>query len=565
MVAKRNISIVPNLTYQINVGAGGAVNQNGQDSYLLGFDDNDIYPIQFYAGGGNGATFDGGNSGTGSIVRAGSVVETYTVKTGGTGAFIINAFGGQYAAGGGASNTTNGGNGTVDPPYKGGDGGSGDSSGGGGGSFFAGPTGAYGNAGVSGAGTYGRGGNGFSTIQNGVVEPRQATAGADGAVVISYPGKQKAFVTNAVTTFSDGNTIHTFNSGSGTFIYTYPYPYEEPATPYQVIECPEEKNGFAPYINPDQYSGSIVSAIPGQIFKQGYDNLFGMVDIWDDISSYVRGTGVPTGSDRTISPTGSAIANITSAITTPWDIYGYNTSLLMPTNTALNAGTDTGIGVGFNVATSSWYSSSVSASQFDWVAEAWVQLPVSSSFTKPLNAIVSKLDSYNLSLFSGGPFDDAIIYKNPFSPVPKYSGALTASAVIEVAGPNPFAGDEQLLYPTSSAASTNIPAGIWYHIAFSAENLICGEVVASPNRYTIYRGFINGNMVMEQAINLCGTGENARPNPIQYRPTSPAVLLGSVSNEALFQDFRFYNGTNKNYTSSFDVSDVYPIVIARPY
>jgi hypothetical protein len=324
--------------------------------------------------------------------------------------------------------------------------------------------------------------------------------------------------------------------------------------------------GFAPYIRPDAYSSSIVSAIPGQIFQQDYVNAFGMDNIWDDISSYVRGTGVPNGSDRTITPTGSGISNITSSPTTPWDIYGYNASLVMPVNAALNAGTDTGLNVGFNITTSSWYSSSISASQFNWVTEAWVQLPVSSSFIKPLNAIVSKLNSYNLSLFSGKVLDEAEIYKNPFSPVPKYGGPLTASAVIQILGPSIESADEQYLYPTSSAASTDMNAYQWYHIAFSSENNLCGPIQATPNRYTTYRGFINGKMVLEQGIGLCGTGENARPNPIQYRPTSPAVLLGSTSNTAIFQDFRFYIGTNKNYTASFDLSNtVQSIVVARPY
>jgi hypothetical protein len=240
MVAKQNISICPNLLYQINVGAAGAVNSIGQDSSMTGFDDNDTNPIQFYAGGGkSGGSLNGGNSGTGSIVTAGVITTSYTAFTGGIGSFIINAFGGQKAAGGGASNSANGFDGTTDVPYKGGNGAGGDSSGGGGGAFFAGPTGAYGNAGVSGNGDYGRGGNGYSTIQNGATNPREATAGTDGAVVISYTGKTKAFVTgNVTTTYSGGVTTHTFASGSGTFLYTYPYPWEEPAEPYQVVLCP---------------------------------------------------------------------------------------------------------------------------------------------------------------------------------------------------------------------------------------------------------------------------------------------------------------------------------------
>jgi hypothetical protein len=236
MAVSQSISIIPNVTYQINVGAGGATGSKGQDSYLIGFDDNDTIPISFYAGGGNpGGVQDGGNSGTGSIVRAG-VTTSYSAFTGGTGELVINAFGPQKAGGGGASNAANGGNGTVGGA-QGGNGGNGFSAGGGGGFFGAGPTGAYGNGGSNGTGTgYGSGGGGATTQS-----PGGLTAGSNGVAQISYAGQPKAFVTNATTVTADGVTTHTFASGSGTFIYTYPYPWTD-VVPYTVEVCPDEHN-----------------------------------------------------------------------------------------------------------------------------------------------------------------------------------------------------------------------------------------------------------------------------------------------------------------------------------
>ena len=236
MAVSQSISIIPNVTYQINVGAGGAIGSKGQDSYLIGFDDNDTIPISFYAGGGNpGGVQDGGNSGTGSIVRAG-VTTSYSAFTGGTGELVINAFGPQKAGGGGASNAANGGNGTVGGA-QGGNGGNGFSAGGGGGFFGAGPTGAYGNGGSNGTGTgYGSGGGGATTQS-----PGGLTAGSNGVAQISYAGQPKAFVTNATTVTADGVTTHTFASGSGTFIYTYPYPWTD-VVPYTVEVCPDEHN-----------------------------------------------------------------------------------------------------------------------------------------------------------------------------------------------------------------------------------------------------------------------------------------------------------------------------------
>jgi hypothetical protein len=237
MAVTQSISIIPNVTYQINVGAGGAIGTDGQSSYLIGFDDNDTIPIAFYAGGGKGTTsLNGGNSGTGSLVRAG-VTTTYNAFTGGTGASEASAFGPRRAGGGGASNQANGENGAISSGAAiGGNGAGGVTAGGGGGYLGAGPTppapGNVGNKGTSSTGA-GVGGNG-----NSVDSPRPADAGGTGVVIISYPGQSKAFVTNATTTFIDGVTTHRFSSGSGTFIYTFPYPYEEPVTPYQVVLCP---------------------------------------------------------------------------------------------------------------------------------------------------------------------------------------------------------------------------------------------------------------------------------------------------------------------------------------
>lgn len=237
MVVSQSISIIPNLIYQINVGAGGAVDSIGQDSYLTGWDDNDTFPIAFYAGGGkNGTTAGaGGNSGTGSIVRATSTT-LYPGFTGGTLYSGPQTFGPQYGAGGGASNSANGNNGA---DAQGAQGATGYAGGGGGGANFVGPSGPYGNAGQGGAGAPGNGGNGYSTIQNQLVNPRAATAGGNGFTIISYTGKTKALVTGNVTTTYDGaTTTHTFGSGSSTFQYIVPYPWEEQVIPYQVQLCP---------------------------------------------------------------------------------------------------------------------------------------------------------------------------------------------------------------------------------------------------------------------------------------------------------------------------------------
>jgi hypothetical protein len=225
-----SISIMPNVTYQINVGGGGDKQQNGQTSSLFGFDDTDGTPIQLIAGGGfpGGSTPNaaGGNSGNGVYIVNGVIVDTKPSYTGGSGAYLSSPYF-QAGGGGGASNQANGGNANAgNPPYQGGDGANGISAGGGGGWYGTGPTGPIGRSGISGiassgAGIGGGGGN----------------AGSNGIVIISYTGQPKAFVTNATTSTIDNITTHTFASGSGTFLYPYPYPWSD-VVPYQVVLCP---------------------------------------------------------------------------------------------------------------------------------------------------------------------------------------------------------------------------------------------------------------------------------------------------------------------------------------
>jgi hypothetical protein len=569
MAISQSISIIPNVTYQINVGAGGAVNQDAiGNSFLIGFDDNDTIPISFLCEGGKTGTSvgaginNGGNSGSGSLVRAG-VVTPFAARAGGTGSYSTSGgFGAAVAGGGGASNQANGANGTTaSTQARGGTGASGMTAGGGGGATAGGPTPPPDSQnGLSGSASSnaGIGGNG-----SGVNPSRGASAGSDGTVIITYAGQPKAFVTNATTTNDGyGNTVHTFGSGSGTFIYTFPYPYEEPVTPYQVEVCPEERTGFAPYIYPDPYSGSIVSAIPGAVFKQGYDNLFGMDNIWDDISSYVRGTGVPIGSDRTITPQGTG--TIISSSATPWDRYGYPSSLAIPSSSLLNAGTDSGRYEGFNIPSASF---STSGSSFNWTAECWVALPISSSFVLPNLGIVRKSESYALDLISFTNTGTNVWVNNGES---RWNGPQTASLMM-TAGNSSAANQYQVnnAAGTAGSGSNTMNAFQWHHIAFSSEYTQCGPTPIDGS-YTIYRGFFDGREIFAAPINMCGYVLAIPTYPSIDGQANPALLFDAIheglsETNSLIQDFRFYKGTNKNYTASFDVNDVYPIVIARPY
>ena len=60
---------------------------------------------------------------------------------------------------------------------------------------------------------------------------------------------------------------------------------------YNVTNCRLNRPVGRPFIptwRNDPYSASIVLAIPGAIFKNGYVNVFNQVTPYDDISAYIK-------------------------------------------------------------------------------------------------------------------------------------------------------------------------------------------------------------------------------------------------------------------------------------
>jgi hypothetical protein len=325
---------------------------------------------------------------------------------------------------------------------------------------------------------------------------------------------------------------------------------------YNIIGAAKQKGevgSFAPYIYPDPYSGSIVAAIPGTVFKAGYTNLFDVEDPWEDISSYVKGNGTPIGSDRTVTASGT----IVSASTTVWDRYGYPSSMQMATDASLNAGTDALGFSGFNITTGSGFTVNANA---NWCMETWIAIPVSSSFDGPNRNFIRKEDSYQTRLFSG--MNNGLPSKIWVSPGnTAYTGSVTASLLFDSFGTTP--GEPRATLQTNfgqgapTSGSNDMPAYTWHHVAFSGESNYNGR------GYPMYRAFFDGRMLWQEPVDT-----ELEPDIFPYfRPASQAILFqGGAGTDTIFvNDFRFYNGTNKNYTSSFDVNEVYPIVVARPY
>lgn len=242
-VVSASLSVIPNITWTIEVGSGGSTDSNGENSTAIVYDTTYAGLTTLRAQGGrNGSNSGGGNSGTGSVETT-SATASYAAFTGGAQNTGV--------AGGGAGAGGNGGNGV---PFDGnpgtgigGVGGFGKSvfgsvAGGGGGGITPnngfGGTGAFGggNGGVVGvnggnATTYGSGGGGGGA-DNG--NPSTGGSGYKGTVVVSFVGKIGTQLgefdittTNASSSYNSGTNSTTiyFETGSGTFRYTAPFPY----------------------------------------------------------------------------------------------------------------------------------------------------------------------------------------------------------------------------------------------------------------------------------------------------------------------------------------------------
>jgi hypothetical protein len=247
-VVSASISVVPNITWTVDVGEGGSADTNGGDTLLIAYDGNYSGQTTLKAQGGlAGSNSGGGNSGTGSLETT-AVTQSYSGFTGG--AQNLNV------AGGGAGSSQNGGAGV---PYDGnpgtglgGPGGAGDNifsgiAGGGGGGIT--PNNINGGTASDGGGTGGDlsaapssfngnpatnygGGGGGAAAADGITGT--GGSGFKGSVIVQFTGvigteldQFDIVTTNASSSYDSLNNRTTvfFETGSGTFRYNAPFPY----------------------------------------------------------------------------------------------------------------------------------------------------------------------------------------------------------------------------------------------------------------------------------------------------------------------------------------------------
>lgn len=245
-----SLNILPNKLYTVVVGNSGSAGQDGESTQLTIWDSGLLYEIPITVslqGGLTPTTTNGGNQGTGSVIING-VSSNLVTFLGGTGLGPTNIGGTPYtAAGGGAGIRENGEDGIITPPANSGDGGEGQfdsglfiSMGGGGGGGADNRNSISSTRGVGG-GPYGGDGGGPDQNQRGFpatgygaggggstsTVPDTSLLGGEGSrgvIVIRYPNSGSKFTTtNATTAYLEEQNVtqHTFNVGSGSFIYNF--------------------------------------------------------------------------------------------------------------------------------------------------------------------------------------------------------------------------------------------------------------------------------------------------------------------------------------------------------
>lgn len=310
-----------------------------------------------------------------------------------------------------------------------------------------------------------------------------------------------------------------------------------------ILTSKQEYKGPNQYqIRPDPFSGSIVLAVPGNLFLNGQGkSQFGQINDFDDISAYVRGTGVASGSNLTITP--SASLNPLSASIWATSSYvkfdnnqdRYNTSMYLAGESSLVTANIWPKGEGINFTASK-----------DWCIEYYAGYAQTGSTVlipppNPTNAYEWNPKRTTYYKYTPGSQISSSFYWDGI-----WGGDIDAGiGDLIVSGSSKF---YYTIYPSLNERNVLLPSSSlvgnysWNHYAVSY----------TSNTRTI-RLFVNG--MMAQTANI------ATDSDFNYTPNENLQFAGAVDadwsqgsysgSQFIFQDFRVYNGSNKDYTSSF--------------
>lgn len=315
---------------------------------------------------------------------------------------------------------------------------------------------------------------------------------------------------------------------------------------------------FVPQPRIDPYSSSLVLAIPGNIFRAGYVNVFNQINVFDDISGYITSGStydVVTGKYTPMSATqslyvsastqngyntpgyitGSTISNFSSA--------GYETSVMATGSVSAVVALSGSTGQGVNITLNK-----------PWVIEGWfASVATSSYYTYPASEAPGQVftngnPSATLAKrYAGNSASHSFIVQvgwegntSAIGSVPPDELVIQQGAILTVVDTNV---QEYYAFPQSST-NANTSSLSWAHYAISFST---GSYPYNPT----IREYVNGNLVGTKEVsgNLV---DDTYDVPLELFNTFVYDLSISQSSQpaGFFQDFKMYNGTNKLYTGS---------------
>lgn len=345
---------------------------------------------------------------------------------------------------------------------------------------------------------------------------------------------------------------------------------------YNVTNCRLNKPVGRPFIPTprfDPFSSSLVVAIPGAIFKNGYVNVFNQVAEYDDISAYIVSGSIidettnayfPLATNQTVLLTGSYGSYSASIDVVKFPGEDYRSSMFFTGSISCLIPAYPG-GGGVNLTSSRAFT-----------IESWVAYPVTASFTtasgtdteppKVLNPSTNRIlaQKYTETLIESSSYLYVVGWTGNTAPPSQPPGftLVTGSSIFYMDGKGGLGTPVEIDYvPVSSSFAAPYE---WRHFAVSY------TPKSGSTDPSYVRQYINGKLISQEAAPI--SMYNVQDIPTQlfgenlpfidpFTPDSASQVPG-----AFFQDFRMYNGTNKNYTGSqFTPPESMIIGVKQPY
>lgn len=311
------------------------------------------------------------------------------------------------------------------------------------------------------------------------------------------------------------------------------------------VERPRDVKGFQPFFREDPFAEYIVCAIPGALFFNDYEPQFGVTEPWQDISGYIRGDFTNLSGSLTGSGTFSDVSDVNN-----FTDNGYSSSLFISPEIAVVFQNSLTPKEGFNLSTGSlqsgsYVSGSEGRSSVGFCVESWVALPTASAFGQYYKDLT--FQPYAPGAPNLGQNWMSVNY-NTSLPDP----ANPTGPDIDVSGSIRFVvnnGTERRVQPSISG-SKELGAFEWHHFAVAGEAPWTSPGIL-PDEPAKIRTFIDGDMVGYFELNAELIQSTGSIMQILGHVGPDGVGNPWQESAAYIQDFRFYNGTNKNYTSSF--------------